>query len=82
MQAELGVARATLEGQRADFDRQREQWLDEKRRVIDYQKQLQLNYVQIARKNRLLEADVHQLTTEIERHESLPSLATVEESLC
>ena len=78
----MRVARATLDSERADFKRQREQWLDEKRRVIDYQKQLQLNYVQIARKNRLLEADVHQLTAEIDRHESLPSPSTVEESLC
>jgi len=84
LQAELSRTRAALETQRADFERQREQWLDEKRRVIDYQKQLQLNYVQIARKNRLLEADVQQLTAEIEHHESVPSLMrhAADESLC
>jgi len=84
LQAELSRTRAALDSERADFERQREQWLDEKRRVIDYQKQLQLNYLQIARKNKLLEADVHQLTAEIERHESLPSLTgnVVDESLC
>jgi len=40
--------------------------------------------VQIARKNKLLEADVHQLTAEIERHESLPSLTggVTDQSLC
>jgi len=84
LRAELSRTRAALDAKRDDFERQREQWLDEKRRVIDYQKQLQLNYVQIARKNKLLEADVHQLTAEIERHESLSSLtgALVDESLC
>jgi len=84
LQTELSRSRATLDTERADFDRQREQWLDEKRRVIDYQKQLQLNYIQIARKNKLLEADIHQLTAEIEHQESLPSLngGIAEESLC
>jgi len=84
LRAELSRARAALDAEREEFERQREQWLDEKRRVIDYQKQLQLNYVQIARKNKLLEADVHQLTAEIEHHESLPSLTggIADESLC
>ena len=84
LRAELSRVRSTLDSERADFERQREQWLDEKRRVIDYQKQLQLNYVQIARKNKVLEADVQQLTAEIERHESLPSLTggLPDESLC
>ena len=84
LQTELSRTRAAVETQRTDFERQRDQWLDEKRRVIDYQKQLQLNYVQIARKNRLLEADVQQLTAEIEHHESLPSLSgrAADESLC
>lgn len=84
LRTELSRSRATLDAEGADFERQREQWLEEKRRVIDYQKQLQLNYVQIARKNRLLEADVQQLTAEIEHQESLPSLTgrTVDESLC
>ena len=76
LRTELSRARAALDSERSDFERQHEQWLDEKRRVIDYQKQLQLNYVQIARKNKLLEADVQQLTAEVERHESLPSLHT------
>jgi len=83
LRAELSRARAALDTERSEFDCQRQQWLDEKRRVIDYQKQLQLNYVQIARKNRLLEADVQQLSAEIERRESLPSLTyCADESLC
>lgn len=78
-EAEVSGARAALDAQRAEFERERERWLDEKRRVIDYQKQLQLNYVQMARKNRVLEADVQQLTAEIE---SLPTLAHHDQSLC
>ena len=84
LRGELSRVQAAVDAERDDFERQRQQWLDEKRRVIDYQKQLQLNYVQIARKNKLLEADVHQLTAEIERHESLPSLTggVTDQSLC
>jgi len=84
LRSELGRARAAVDAERVDFERQREQWLDEKRRVIDYQKQLQLNYVQIARKNKLLEADVQQLTSEVEHHASVPSLngGAYDQALC
>jgi vacuolar-type H+-ATPase subunit H len=44
------------------FEKEREQWKDEKNKVIRYQKQLQLNYLQMFNKNRMLEAEVEQLT--------------------
>ena len=48
---------------------EREQWMDEKNKVVRYQRHLQLNYVQMYRKNKMLEADVEQLTLELEnRH--------------
>ncbi|XP_071947201.1 uncharacterized protein [Antedon mediterranea] len=49
------------------IDKERQTWQDEKEKVISYQKQLQLNYVQMYRKNRNLERDVEQLTLELER---------------
>jgi chromosome segregation ATPase len=89
LRGELIRARALQDDERAKFELERGQWLEEKRRVIDYQKQLQLNYIQMARKNKLLEADVHQLTAEIERQESSAAAAAgrtavrvTEESLC
>ncbi|CAG5132900.1 unnamed protein product [Candidula unifasciata] len=48
-------------------EKEQEQWLDEKNKVIRYQKQLQLNYVQMQRKNAALEREVQQLTLELER---------------
>lgn len=59
-----------------------EQWLDEKKKVIAYQKQLQLNYIQMVQRNKLLQQETHQLALELERQhirqvdaESLPSTA-------
>ncbi|XP_033118350.1 cingulin-like isoform X2 [Anneissia japonica] len=49
------------------IEKERQTWQEEKEKVISYQKQLQLNYVQMYRKNRNLERDVEQLTLELER---------------
>ena len=68
LRGELELIRAAAERERAEFESERERWLNEKRRVIDYQKQLQLNYLQMAKRNRWLEADIEQLTSEIERN--------------
>ena len=71
---------------RAEFERERAQWLDEKNKVIRYQKRLQLNYVQMYRKNRALEADVQQLTLELEKRDVSLSgglaMKEGEESMC
>ncbi|XP_050399666.1 leucine zipper putative tumor suppressor 2 homolog [Patella vulgata] len=64
------------------FDREREQWLIEKNKVIRYQKQLQLNYVQMYRKNRMLEAEVEQLTLELENRDMKLMALNGEESVC
>ncbi|KAK6178199.1 hypothetical protein SNE40_013009 [Patella caerulea] len=64
------------------FDREREQWLIEKNKVIRYQKQLQLNYVQMFRKNRMLEAEVEQLTLELENRDMKLVALNGEESVC
>jgi len=58
-----------IEELRTRFTLERAQWLEEKTKVINYQKQLQLNYVQMTRKNKLLEAEVQQLTGELEVRE-------------
>ena len=66
-----------------EFEKEKEQWLEEKNKVIMYQKQLQLNYVQMFRKNKVLEAEVEQLTLELEsRDMKLMALNGGEESVC
>jgi len=66
-----------------EYEKEKEQWLEEKNKVIMYQKQLQLNYVQMFRKNKVLEAEVEQLTLELEsRDMKLMALNGGEESVC
>ncbi|GAB6025405.1 hypothetical protein CHUAL_011150 [Chamberlinius hualienensis] len=64
--SELDEARRKALTQREAFELERIQWLEEKEKVIRYQKQLQLNYVQMYRRNRTLESEVEQLTLELD----------------
>ncbi|KAK2192899.1 hypothetical protein NP493_21g10007 [Ridgeia piscesae] len=65
----LAAAEAEIARLKKVLASEREQWLDEKDKVVRYQKHLQLNYVQMYRKNQSLEAEVEQLTLELEnRH--------------
>lgn len=75
---EESAARKELERCREDFTREREQWLAEKNKVILYQKQLQLNYVQILQRNKRLEAEVEQLAVELDKRHSVFDLAPSE----
>ena len=43
------------------FESERSHWLDEKEKVIRYQKQLQLNYVQMYKRNKVLESEMEAL---------------------
>ena len=65
-----------------EYDKEKEQWLEEKNKVIMYQKQLQLNYVQMFRKNKVLEAEVEQLTLELESRDMKLMALNGEESVC
>ncbi|XP_017597909.1 PREDICTED: leucine zipper putative tumor suppressor 3 isoform X3 [Corvus brachyrhynchos] len=46
-----------------DFEEERRTWQEEKEKVIKYQKQLQLNYVEMYQKNQLLEHKVNEMNT-------------------
>lgn len=65
LQRELENARREVETCRLELEQERQNWKAEKEKVIDYQKRLQLSYLQILHKNRLLELDVQQLTGEM-----------------
>ncbi|XP_019949270.2 leucine zipper putative tumor suppressor 1 [Paralichthys olivaceus] len=53
------------------FAQERQTWNKEKDRVIKYQKQLQINYLQMHRKNQDLERILKELTTELESRTEL-----------
>ncbi|KAG7298803.1 hypothetical protein JYU34_017238 [Plutella xylostella] len=55
-----------LEAKDTQFNSERRKWSEEKDKVLRYQKQLQLNYVQMFRKSRTLEAEVDSLRLELE----------------
>merc|ERR1719418_253961 len=48
------------------FETEKAHWLDEKEKVIRYQKQLQLNYVQMYKRNKTLEAEIESLNKNVE----------------
>ena len=52
------------------FNDERTRWLEEKDKVIRYQKHLQLNYEQMRKKNLRLETDINQLMAELETRDS------------
>ncbi|EMP28857.1 ProSAP-interacting protein 1 [Chelonia mydas] len=63
LQTELKLERQQREQQVMDFEEERRTWQEEKEKVIKYQKQLQLNYVEMYQKNQLLEHKVNEMTT-------------------
>ena len=52
------------------FEREKTHWLDEKEKVIRYQKQLQLNYVQMYKRNKVLESEIEALNKNLSDHEA------------
>ncbi|NXH23289.1 N4B3A protein, partial [Bucco capensis] len=63
LQTELKLERQQREQQVMDFEEERRTWQEEKEKVIKYQKQLQLNYVEMYQKNQILEHKVNEMNT-------------------
>ncbi|CAN2388366.1 tumor suppressor [Pristimantis euphronides] len=63
LQLELTFERQQRDQQVVDFEEERRTWQEEKEKVIKYQKQLQLNYVEMYQKNQQLEQRIGELTT-------------------
>ncbi|KAK3733751.1 hypothetical protein RRG08_026865 [Elysia crispata] len=82
LQEETLSLRAHIEEMKTKQEEERKQWLDEKNKVVRYQKQLQLNYVQMQRKNTTLETEVQQLTLELENRDMKITALNGEESVC
>ncbi|XP_033016897.1 leucine zipper putative tumor suppressor 3-like [Lacerta agilis] len=65
LQAEVKAERQQREQQVMDFEEERRTWQEEKEKVIKYQKQLQLNYVEMYQKNQILEHKVSEMTSKV-----------------
>lgn len=63
---EVDHLRAELDGRKKEFEKERLIWAQEKEKVLRYQRQLQMNYVQMYRRTRALEDEVESLTIELE----------------
>ncbi|XP_064370223.1 leucine zipper putative tumor suppressor 2 [Dromaius novaehollandiae] len=72
LRAEVALERKRGQEQRDAFERERSTWQGEKERVIQYQKQLQYNYIQMYRRNRRLEQRLQHLRLQGEDHPPEP----------
>lgn len=68
---QLRQEREAQERSANNFEQERQTWNKEKDRVIKYQKQLQINYLQMHKKNQDLERILKELTTELESRTEL-----------
>ncbi|XP_057661689.1 leucine zipper putative tumor suppressor 2 homolog isoform X2 [Diorhabda carinulata] len=64
--SELEKLREELAAKNKQFENERITWVQEKEKVLRYQRQLQMNYVQMFRRTRALEAEIESLTVELE----------------
>ncbi|KAM7391829.1 hypothetical protein PAMP_022486 [Pampus punctatissimus] len=71
LKQQLREEKDTQERMSKSFEQERQTWNKEKNRVIKYQKQLQINYLQMHKKNRDLERILKELTAELESRTEL-----------
>ncbi|KAM7416533.1 hypothetical protein PAMA_018540 [Pampus argenteus] len=71
LKQQLKEEKDTQERMSKSFEQERQTWNKEKDRVIKYQKQLQVNYLQMHKKNRDLERILKELTAELESRTEL-----------
>ena len=67
LKKELNAIKQKSKDQEKRYSQERQNWHEEKEKVIAYQKQLQLNYVQMCQRNKNLEQEVQQLTMDLEQ---------------
>ncbi|KAG5835038.1 hypothetical protein ANANG_G00267850 [Anguilla anguilla] len=65
LQGELRLERQQRERQALTFAQERHTWQGEKERVLKYQAQLQVNYVEMLQKNQVLEQRMGELNTKL-----------------
>ncbi|XP_048399525.2 NEDD4-binding protein 3-A [Stegostoma tigrinum] len=85
LKGELLLERRQCEAQAASFELERNTWLDEKEKVIQYQKQLQSSYLEMYQRNQVLEQEVQEIAAKMEladsdAKETLPWIERIESS--
>ncbi|XP_075046249.1 leucine zipper putative tumor suppressor 3 [Mixophyes fleayi] len=65
LQLDLALEKQERDQQVLVFEDERRTWQEEKEKVIKYQKQLQLNYVEMYQKNQQLEQRINEITTKV-----------------
>ena len=70
------MLREEVDKYKENFEVEKVNWLDEKEKVIRYQKQLQLNYVQMYKRNKTLESEVDQLKKSLAESNQKTSVTT------
>jgi len=81
LRADLRRLKDELSAERAEFEVERATWAEEKEKVLRYQRQLQLNYVQMFRRTRSLESEVESLTMELELEAKVNKAAALKHEL-
>lgn len=71
LKQQLRVEKEARERLANSFEQERQTWNKEKSRVIKYQKQLQINYLQMHKKNQDLERVLKELSAELESRTEL-----------
>ncbi|XP_059194023.1 leucine zipper putative tumor suppressor 1 [Centropristis striata] len=71
LKRQLGEEKDAQESLAKSFEQEKQTWNKEKDRVIKYQKQLQINYLQVHKKNQDLERILKELTAELESRTEL-----------
>lgn len=71
LKQQLRLEKEARERLASSFEQERQTWNKEKGRVIKYQKQLQINYLQMHKKNQDLERLLKELTAELESRAEL-----------
>lgn len=71
LKQQLRLEKEARERLASSFEQERQTWNKEKGRVIKYQKQLQINYLQMHKKNQDLERLLKELTVELESRAEL-----------
>lgn len=71
LKQQLRVEKEARESLANSFEQERQTWNKEKGRVIKYQKQLQINYLQMHKKNQDLERVLKELSAELESRTEL-----------
>lgn len=71
LKQQLRVEKEARERLANSFEQERQTWNKEKSRVIKYQKQLQINYLQMHKKNQDLERVLKELSAELESRPEL-----------